>query len=87
MSLFITFEGVEGIASVIRDASGSVIAGMAISVPVFRMNEDNRKRMTTLVEMGTSLISYRLGHNVDNPVRDINEIILWWEQNKLDSTS
>lgn len=83
-----SYEGVEAIGSVTRNANGKAAAAMSIAVPVFRMNEANRKRLTTLVRLGVSLISYRLGYqDTQYPVRDIKEIYSWWKQNKLDSAS
>ncbi len=81
-------EGVEGIGSAIRDASGRIVAAMSISVPIFRMNQGTRERLTTLARLGSDLISYRLGYrDTANPVRDIQQIHSWWEQNSLDSAS
>lgn len=81
-------EGVEGIASVIWDASGKAVAAMSIGVPLFRVNQAIRERLATLVKMGAKLVSYRLGYqDVDNPIRDIEEIRSWWKQNQLDSAS
>jgi len=83
-----SYEGVTAIGSVTRNANGKAAAAMSIAVPVFRMNEANRKRLTTLVRLGVSLISYRLGYqDTQYPVRDIKEIYSWWKQNKLDSAS
>lgn len=77
------YVGVEGLASVIRDASGKAVAAMSISVPVFRMNHTSRQRLAILVKMACSLISYRLGYRDPvNPVRGIQEIRLWWEQSQ-----
>jgi len=77
------YEGVEGIGSVIRDANGKAVAAMSIAVPVFRIHQAYRKRLEMLVRLGTSLVSYRLGYQgKDYIVRDIEEIRLWWEQNK-----
>jgi len=81
------YEGVVGIASVIRDASGRAVAAMSIPVPVFRANQATRQLIARLVRLGTSLISYRLGYeDTHNPVRDLQEIHSWWEQERLDST-
>ena len=77
------YDGVVGIASVIRDASGRAIAAISIPVPVFRFNEAIREFIASLVRMGSSLISYRLGYrDTNNPVRDIQEIRSWWKQNQ-----
>lgn len=74
--------GVEGIGSVIRDASGRVVAAMSLSVPVFRINDTSREQLAKLLKTSASLISYRLGYSdKDNPVRDIKELRSWFEQN------
>jgi IclR family acetate operon transcriptional repressor len=81
-----SYEGYEGIAALIRDFNGKAAAAMSFSVPVFRMNEPRREQFATLIKMGASLISYRLGYrDTDNPVHDIQEIHSWWEQNQLAS--
>lgn len=68
-------EGVESVAAIIRDAGGTAIAAMSIAAPVFTMNQAKRKRLTTMVRMGTSLISYQLGYRgASNPVCSIEEI-------------
>lgn len=80
-------EGVESIASVIRDASGTAVAAMSIAAPVFMMNQVKRKKLTTIVRLGTSLMSYQLGYrDAVNPVSSIEEIRAWWKQNQKDST-
>ena len=74
------------VASLIRDASGKAVASMTIPVQTFRMTPANYPRLVTLVKMGCSLISYRLGYaDVAEPVRDIGEIRSWFEQNYLNS--
>lgn len=79
-------EGVDGIASVIRDVSGKAVAAMSITPPSFRINEGKRERFANLVKLGASLASYWLGYqDTANPVRDIEEIRSWWEQNQTDS--
>ena len=73
-------EGVESIASVIRDAGGTAVAAMSIAAPVFMMNQVKRKKLTTIVRLGTSLMSYQLGYRgAVNPVRNIEEIRAWWQ--------
>jgi len=77
------YEGVESVASVIRDIHGKAIAALSIPVPIFRMNEANRERLTTLVRMGASLVNYRLGYkDSHNPIHDVEEIRSWWDENK-----
>ncbi len=83
-----TYEGLFGVASVVRDASGKGIAAMSIALPIFKVNETTSDRLATLIRMGAKLISYRLGYNdAVNPIRDIQEIRSWWEQNKPSSTT
>ena len=78
-------EGVEAVASVIRDASGRAIAAMSIQLPVLRMNKEIRQALGKLVRMGSNLISYRLGYqNLENSINDVEELNLWWNQNKPD---
>lgn len=74
-------EEVESIASPIRDATGNVVAAICFSIPIFRMNQDYQARLSTVVKMTASLISYQLGYNSDtNQVHDFKEIRSWWEQ-------
>lgn len=81
-----SYEGAEGIAAVIRDAGGKAVASMAITVPLLRLNQSVRERLATLIKLGSDLISYRLGYqDMDNPVRDLQEIRYWWEENQSDS--
>lgn len=81
------YEGAEGFGSVIRNVSGKAIASISISVPVFRIKRDTRKRLSTLVKLGSSLISYRIGYqDRANPVCTLQEIRSWWEQNQLGDT-
>ncbi|MBA7616307.1 Transcriptional repressor IclR [subsurface metagenome] len=79
-------DGAEAVASVIRDSSGKAVAAMAIAAPTARMNEAKRKKNATLVKLGASLASYRLGYqDMVNPVRNIEEILAWWEQSQADT--
>ena len=81
------YEGVVGIASVIRDRSGKAVAAMSIPVPPFRTDQATRELIAKLVRLGTSLISYRLGYqDTVNPVRDIQEIRFWWKQKQAAPT-
>lgn len=77
------YEGLIGIAAVMRDASGRAVAAMSIGLPTFRADEVARDRISTLVKMGTQLISYRLGYrDTVNPVRDIKELYTWWDSSQ-----
>jgi len=83
-----SWDGVEGIGSVIRNAAGKAGAALSIAAPVFRMNQAKRKQLATLIKLGASLISYRLGyHDMDNDIHDVQEIRSWWEHNQLDLAS
>ena len=76
-----SFEELEGIASKIQNASGTNVAAVAITAPVFRLNQEYRGRLAALVKMGASLISYRLGFQISsNHLRDIEEIRSWWQE-------
>jgi len=80
-------EGMEGIASLIRDASGKAVAAMSIHLPSFKANDSIREQLAMLVKKGSNLVSYRLGyHDSDDPVHDIREIDAWWAQNQPGST-
>ncbi len=75
-------QGNIGVASLMRDVSGKSIAGIAIGVPVFRINETIESKLTTLIHMAASLISYRLGYHAIAPsVTDIEQIRSWWGKN------
>ena len=77
------FEGIEAVASVVRNARGNVIAAMAISTPVVRMNETRRKKFASLVQMGAGLISYRLGYqDKPQPIEKVDELYVWWQQSE-----
>jgi len=80
-------EGIVGIGSAIRGTSGRAVAAMSIALPVFKIHQNTIDRLVTLVRLGTSLISYRIGYrDAAHPVRDNEEIRSWWEQSQLDST-
>lgn len=82
------YEGVEAIASVIRNASGNVIAATAIAAPIVRMNEEKRKSFTLLIKIGAGLISYRLGYqDRAQPVYKVEDLYVWWQQNQPDEIS
>lgn len=79
--------GVEAVACVIRDVVGTAVAAMSIAMPVSMMNQARREQLATIVRLGASLVSYRLGYRDEvNPARSIEEIRAWWEQNQKDST-
>lgn len=76
-------EGVEAVASIIRDDTGKTVAAVTIGVPVVRMSKTRREILAKLAKMGASLISYRLGYkDTVNPIHDIQEIHDWCEENQ-----
>lgn len=80
------FDGIEGIAYVIRGANGKAVAAIGIGIPVFRIDEQKRERLAKLVKLGCSLSSYRLGYqDINSPVHTLQEIYSWWGQNQEDS--
>ena len=83
-----SFEGIEAIASLIRDASSKALAATSIAVPVFRMNEVIRRQLATLIVMGSNLISYQIGYKaMPSPIHDVKEIISWWGTERMDWAS
>ncbi len=81
-----SYDGYEGIAASVHDVNGKTVAAMSFAIPVFRMNKSRREKFTTLIKMGASLISYRLGYQDEvTPVHSLEEIIAWWEQNQVNS--
>ncbi len=82
------YVGVWAIAALIRSADSKPIAALSVDLPTFRINQEIIDRLTTLVRMGGSLISFRLGYiTPDNQVRDIEDIRSWWLEQPSDSTS
>ena len=82
------FEGIEAVSSVINNARGNVVAAVAISAPVVRMNEVKRQKFASLVKMGAGLISYRLGYqDRTQSVYKVEDLYLWWQQNYPDEIS
>jgi len=76
-----SYEGVWAIAALLRQADGKPVAALSFGVPVFRINGDTVNRLATLIRMGASFISYRLGYqDRENPVRDIEDIRSWWSK-------
>jgi len=49
------------VATTVTDATGSVVAGMSISVPTVRLDEKRRKELSLLVRQGAEELSVRLG--------------------------
>jgi len=79
-------EGVEGIASLIRDATGKAVAAMSIHLPVFKAANAGRKQLAMLVKKGCSLASYRLGYTNNKEItRSIEDLQTWWEEKQARS--
>ncbi|MFC1903820.1 IclR family transcriptional regulator [Chloroflexota bacterium] len=77
------YEGIVGIGSVVRGKKGKAIASLSISIPVFRITQANQQKYATLVKLGASLISYRLGYeDKTQQIHNIEEIRSWWEENQ-----
>jgi DNA-binding IclR family transcriptional regulator len=77
-------EGLVAIATVIRGAGGKAISAICIGISTYDMNEAKLQRLASLIKLGARLISYRLGHNdCQNPVCNIDSILVWWEKSKL----
>jgi len=78
------YEGIAGIATVIRGPSGMALAAISISLPLIRLEDSKVENLATLVRLGARLISYRLGYqDRQNPVKSIEEIRSWWMENRL----
>ena len=78
-----SYQGMEGIAWIIRDVSGQPVAGMSIAVLIFRIDQARREKLIPLVNMANRLISYRLGYrDTQNRIHDVADIRTWWEQNE-----
>ena len=74
-------DGIESVASVIRDATGKTVASLVIAEPILGESKIKNLQLDKLVKLGASLISYRLGNmKGDLVVRDINEMINLWKQ-------
>jgi len=82
------FTGVICIGAVLRDATRRAIAALSIALPTIRQQECTVDRLATLVKMGASLISLRLGYqDSDNSVHDIQDILSWWNSRPVASVS
>ena len=76
-----SIDGTESIASLIRGTGGEAIAAVAISVLTIRMDEATRQRFVSLIKMGCSLISRRLGYQDESvAVDNIEQIASWWKK-------
>ena len=76
-----SFDGLEGIASLIKNSGGNTVAALSITAPVFRLDQEYRSRLANLVYMGANIISYALGfHLPPNSLRDLEEMRSWWQE-------
>lgn len=72
-------EGVEGIGVAVRGRDGSAVAGLAIALPIFRIDDLYRARLASLVTKAAGLISYRMGYlAVRSHVSSVQELSDWW---------
>ena len=56
------WEGEAAVASVVRESSGEAFASLAIAVPMIRIDNTRLQKLSGLVKLGASIISYRLGY-------------------------
>jgi len=56
-------EAVGCVAAGVYDSTGHMVAGMSISVPTIRWNDQRRAEWTELVRRGAAMLSRRLGHH------------------------
>lgn len=74
-------DGIESVASGIRDATGKAIASLVIAIPIIGESKIQKLKLDKLVKLGAGLISYRLGYMKEElVVRDIEEMIKVWKQ-------
>jgi DNA-binding IclR family transcriptional regulator len=55
-------EAVHCVAAPVYDHTAAMVAGMSISVPALRWNEERRRQWGELVRTGATTLSRRLGH-------------------------
>lgn len=73
--------GVWGVASLIRDNTGTPIASLSVAVPLFRINADTSELIADMVKVASSIVSYRLGYTkINHAVRNVEELRSWWKQ-------
>lgn len=76
-----THDGIDGIAAVIRGPEKKVVASLCMALPKLRMTETKRNIFSSLIKMGASLISYRLGFiDTKHPSPSMEDISNWWRQ-------
>jgi len=68
-----------GVGSPVRDATGHVVAGISVTVPTFRVDEQKAACIGELVRQAARLISSRLGYrDDDSPVMQLDDLRTWW---------
>lgn len=78
-----SYEGIEGISSLIRNSNGEAVAAITFPIPVYRINQSKRQKLVYLVKLGCNVISYKLGYqNTDILAHSVSEIRHWWERSK-----
>ncbi|NQT05506.1 MAG: IclR family transcriptional regulator [Dehalococcoidia bacterium] len=76
-------DGIESVASVIRDATGKAAASLVIAEPILGESKITKMHLDKLVKLGASLISYRLGNmRGDMIVKNVNEMIDLWKRHE-----
>jgi len=76
-------DGIESVASVIRDATGKTVASLVIAEPILGESKITKMRLDKLVKLAASLISYRLGNmRGDMIVKNVNEMIDLWKRHE-----
>lgn len=70
-----------GIGSPVWGATGRVVAGISVTAPIFRVDEQQVLRIGELVRQGARLISSKLGHRGDNsPIMQADDLRAWWDE-------
>ncbi len=75
-------EGILGIASPVRDATGKVVAAMSVSIPLFRKKPGQEKQLASLIKYGAKLVSYNLGYQNNQNVLSLQGIQDWWDKTR-----
>ena len=74
-------DGIESVASGIRDSTGKVVASLVIAMPMLGESKIQKLQLDKLVQLGASLISFRLGNmSGDLIVRNVEGMIDLWKQ-------
>jgi len=81
-------DGIESVASLIRNSKNEAVAALAIAMPLFGASKIKKLHLDKLVQLGASLISYRLGYaGGDLVVKDVNKMIDLWKQREQRPTT